>query len=123
MHCAAGNGSSATGFDLTIQRHDRLVVECANAPDWSDFMLGESIGVGQVKTLVFTSCAPPGKEHSERVTGLLGVSGVEQLKFLILNGTLVRDDFAVYPDLKNLILSNNDIGKVSVDLLEGNLIF
>ena len=119
VHCATGNGSAAAGFDLMLQRRERLVVECANAPDWADFMLGSPIDAGPARSLVFTSCAPPGPAHAQRVAKLLGVSGVETLKFVILNGTLAREDLAAYPELKNLILSNNDMANVSVDLLRG----
>ncbi|XP_014203428.1 protein toll [Copidosoma floridanum] len=117
VHCSAGN-SSSQGFDLTVQRHERLVVECNDAPDWSDFMLGSSIEVGPMRVLVFTSCSPPGPEHANRVARLLGVTGVQSLKFVILNGTLSREDLAAYPDLQNLVLSNNDLSNVSADLLK-----
>ncbi|XP_058801642.1 protein toll-like [Phymastichus coffea] len=115
VHCGQANATQM--FDLSIQRHERLVIECANSPDWADFMLGSSLEVGAVKTLVFTGCSPPGPANAERVAAQLAVSGVETLKFVILHGSLARQDFTAYPDVKNLILSNNDLGNVTADLL------
>lgn len=121
VHCGRPNATQM--FDLSIQRHDRLVIECANSPDWSDFMLGSSLEVGDTKTLVFTGCSPPGPKNAVRVAEQLGVTGVDNLKFVILNGSLSREDFTAYPHVKNLILSNNDLGNVTEDLLRGEFLF
>ncbi|XP_011506298.1 PREDICTED: protein toll-like [Ceratosolen solmsi marchali] len=117
VHCAAGNGTTAAAFDLTLRRHERLLVECTGGPDWADFLLGSPLDVGSVKTLVFAYCAPPGSEHSPRVAGLLGTRDVEVLRFNGLNGSLGRHDLADYPSVKNLALSNNNLTGVGADLL------
>jgi hypothetical protein len=119
VHCAAGNGTTTAAFDLTVRRHERLLVECVGGPDWADFLLGSPLDVGPAKTLVFASCGPPGAEHSRRVAGLLGASGVEVLRFNALNGSLGRHDLGAYPSVKSLALSNNNLTGVGSDLLRG----
>ena len=111
--------SKISAFELTVQRPDRLVVACTNSSEWSDFLFDPPIDVGVARTLVFTTCAPPGAEYSQKVVDLLGVSGVEQLKYAVLNGSLTREDLKVYPNLKKLLLSDNDLSNVTADLLKG----
>ncbi|KAJ8680431.1 hypothetical protein QAD02_016218 [Eretmocerus hayati] len=118
VQCSVGNDGSGTAFDIqAIQSQKRLVLECVNSPDWADFAhMGPGFELGRIKSLTMTSCAPPGPEHAPELAKLLGLDELEFLKFVILNGTLSRQDLTPFPQLRTLVLSSNDLSNVTEDL-------
>ncbi|XP_014227287.1 protein toll-like [Trichogramma pretiosum] len=119
VHCSANANNSAEAFDLQLQRHDRLAVECSSEPDWKDFMLGQPLEIGAVRSLLFVSCSPPGPRDAGRVASILGVDSVDLLRFVRMRNrtALSRSDLAAYPSMKKLLLSDNDLSQVESDRL------
>ena len=116
--CSTRNATTRA-FDVQIQSHEKIIVECTNSPDWTDFMLGSALDIGNIRTVVFSSCTPPGKDNAKKVAQLLGVKNVERLKFNVLNGTLSKEDLSAYRDVKYLHLADNDLSNIKSDLFHG----
>ncbi|XP_001604577.1 protein toll [Nasonia vitripennis] len=117
LTCWTGNSSTHT-FELSITPHKQITVQCYNSPDWAEFAsLEPSLKLGDLQALVFRDCLTLGSEHSEKLANLLGIGQLTSLKIARFNGTLARDDLRVYPSVKKLYLSDNQLGDVSVDLL------
>ena len=106
-------------FDVSIKSNDFVRIQCRGTDRWYDGFYGEKFKIGRVTKFTFDNCQLPGVVNSAKVIRNLGVTGVEYLKYERLIGKLSKDDFMVFPDVKMLVLNENDLGEVDIDLLRG----
>ncbi|EZA52048.1 hypothetical protein DMN91_009805 [Ooceraea biroi] len=118
--CFTNNYAS---FFVKIQPNEESIrIECINSPEWSDFNLGSVVEMEQVKWVQFQTCDLPSNTSLGKITQMLGANDVETLTFRSyknLSFTLEKRHLDGFKDLKNLILSSNNVSYVHEDLLTG----
>ncbi|XP_053979405.1 protein toll-like [Hylaeus volcanicus] len=116
IQCPIGNNSA---FIVNVDAYKFIQIQCQSSPEWSDFHLTNLFPAHNIESTHFRMCDLPTNSSLGEIMRKLGAENVTRLvfqKFDSLNTNLTRKHLGGFPELKNLVLSTNNIANINNDL-------
>ncbi|KAJ8680226.1 hypothetical protein QAD02_016013 [Eretmocerus hayati] len=112
--------NEVSSFEISLRPGELVRVQCRGSPKWEQLPSVASteklMRLGPTEKLLLDSCMAPESGLLEK----LGIERVHYLKIEKLRGDLLTArDLDALPDLRYLVLSGNQLGNVSADLIRG----